>query len=211
MTDDAPPPALSLIVVSDFVCPWCYVGLQQVPKLAAKQELKVRFAPYLLDPTTPPEGKPARKWQEEHGEPTYLEQRAAAEGITFEKGRTWQPSSLLAHEAAEFVAEHHGEHSLAFHQAVFHAHFTEMADIGSAEVLVAAGESVGVPGAALREALDAHTYRLGVHEALAWAQDSGIRSVPTFIFNEEWAVVGAQEWPYFEEALKLAASPAAAS
>lgn len=199
------------MVVSDFVCPWCYVGLQQVPRLQAGRPLQLRFGPYLLDATTPPEGKPARHRPDEHGAPTYLDQRFAAEGLTFAKGRTWQPNTLLAHEAAEFVAEEHPEQALDFHQAVFRAHFADLADIGSADTLAAVAESVGVPGGALRAALDAHTYREAVEEGVAWAQGAGIRSVPTFVLNDEWAVVGAQEWPYFEEALRLAGTPAAES
>src|SRR4051812_20267370 len=67
MTSQAPA-RTSVIVISDFICPWCYIGLAQIERLAEEYDLEVDFAPYLLDPTIPPEGKP-RQGQTQPGDP----------------------------------------------------------------------------------------------------------------------------------------------
>ena len=67
--------------------------------------MEVRHAPYLLDPTTPPEGKARRPMTRPEDPPTAMELRAEALGIRFTRGRTWTSNTLLAHEGGEFAFE----------------------------------------------------------------------------------------------------------
>ncbi len=170
-----------------------------------KQEyagVEVQFAPFLLDATVPPEGRPQAppSGSGERSEArAYLEGRAEAAGVHFTQGRTHRSSSLLAHQAAEFAADHEGGALAAtFHRAVFEAYFEEMADIGEVETLARLAAGVGLPADRLREALTDGVYRERVDEAVAGARLAGVRSVPTFIFDEEYAIVGAQEYRAFE-------------
>ncbi len=132
--------------------------------------------------------------------PTAMEQRAAALGIAFTRGRTWTSNSHLALEAAEFAAEH-GDTD-RFHRRVFKAYFEELADIGDIELLVRLGEESGLPAEPLREALRTGTYRAGVDEEIAWAQQIGVTAVPTFVLDGKLAIVGAQDASVFDEVLR---------
>ncbi len=171
----------------------------------------MQFAPFLLDPGVPPEGRPQPPHGGERSEArAYLEQRAEAAGVQFTAGRTHRSSSALALQAAEFAADRGGD-AQAFHRRVFKAYFENLEDIGQVETLVRLGEETGLAGGALRQALEDGVYRERVDEAVEGARRAGVRSVPTFIFDEEYAIVGAQEYETFEAVMKeLGREPRAA-
>jgi len=199
------PGRTSLIIVSDFVCPWCYVGLREVETLMQRHDLAVRFAPYLLDPSTPPEGKPRKPQTSPDSPPSALELRGESLGITFSRGRTFTSNSMLAHQAQEFAAEyeesHPGMDPLAFHRLMFKAYFTDLEDVGTIDTVVRIGGQAGLPEAELREALESRRYEQQVEDGLGWARAVGVTAVPTFVFAEQLGVVGAQDQAVFEQAL----------
>ena len=164
--------------------------------------MEVQFAPYLLDASVPPEGRPQPPPSGKRSEArSYMEQRAESAGIRFTPGRTHRSSSVLALQAAEFAADH-GENAQAFHRHVFEAYFENLEDIGQVDTLVRLGEEAGLPGEGLRQALEDGVYRQQVEEAVEGARLAGVRSVPTFIFDEEYAIVGAQEYETFQAVMK---------
>ena len=178
----------------------------EVERLQAEYDIEVRFAPYLLDPTTPPEGKPRQRQTSPDSPPTDMELRGQALGITYSRGRTitWNPH--LAHEAAEFAAE--TPFALAFQQRMFKAYFTELEDIGQLDTVVRLGVEAGLSEAGLREALESRRYRTEVDVALRWAHEVGVSGVPTFIFDERMGVVGAQDHEVFVNVMqKLGREP----
>ena len=163
--------------------------------------MEVQFAPYLLDATVPPEGRPQPPPSGRRSEArTYMEERAEAAGIQFVEGRTHRSNSLLSLQAAEFVADH-GEGAEAFHRAVFEAYFEQLEDIGQVDTLVRIAEAAGLPGEELRQALEDGVFRERVEEAVEGARLAGVRSVPTFIFDETYAIVGAQEYETFQSVM----------
>ena len=170
----------------------------EVERLSAKYDLDVRFAPYLLDPSTPPEGKPRRQMSEPGSPPSQMEQRAESLGIRFTRGRTWTSNSHLGLEAAEFVAEHHPDLAHAFHRRMFKGYFDELLEIGTVDAIAEFGREAGVPGEPLREALEQGAYRAQVDDGIAWARQVGVSAVPTFIIDEQYAIVGAQPVEAFE-------------
>lgn len=160
----------------------------------------MQFAPFLLDPTTPPEGKPRRQMTQPGDAPTAMEQRAAALGITFTRGRTWTANSHLSLEAAEFANEH-GD-AARFHKAMFKAYFTDLADIGDLDTVVQVGADAGLPVDDLRAALTEGRYRDMVDEGIAWAQQVGVTAVPTFVLGGNFGIVGAQEAEVFARVIQ---------
>lgn len=202
--DTTSPARVRVVVVSDFVCPWCYVGLTELDKLQRDYPVDVSWAPFLLDPTVPPEGRTQPPRQTEGDPLSPVEERAEAAGLHFKRGRTFRPNSHLALEAATFAhdADASREVNEALHRALYHAHFETLDDIGDIETLVRLGTEAGLDGAALREALETRRYRDQVDEEIAMVQEIGVSAVPTFIFNNEYAIVGAETYPAFQRMME---------
>ncbi len=162
----------------------------------------MQFAPYLLDASVPAEGRPQPPSSNLKSEPrVYMEARGEALGLRFSEGRTMRSSSMLSLQAAEFAADH-GDCAEVFHRRVFDAYFDELQDIGDLDTIVRLGEESGLPGDELRQALQDKVYQEQVEEAVEGARMAGVRSVPTFIFDEQYAVVGAQEYETFQAVMK---------
>ena len=135
-----------------------------------------------------------------------MEGRASAAGLRFSPGRTRRSSSHLALEAIEFSTEQH--RPLILLRPLFKAYFERLEDIGDIETLVRIGSTTGLSQRALREALELGSFCERVDDGVAWARAAGIRSVPTFIFDEKYAIEGAQEWEAFQEVMaKLGHEP----
>jgi predicted DsbA family dithiol-disulfide isomerase len=107
------------------------------------------------------------------------------------------PNTRKAHEATEFAKEA-GE-LMPFHRAVFAAYFEREENIGDMDVLCRIGEESGLNADGLREALSDGRYAAEVEEQIAWGRAAGISGVPTFIFEEKFALVGAQEYDVFRD------------
>ena len=132
-----------------------------------------------------------------------MEQRGIELGLTYSRGRSWSSNSLRALEAGEFANEHEtAEIAWAFHRALFKAYFTDLADINDVEVLVGAGRAAGVDIEALRASLESRSYQEQVAEGLRWSREVGVTAVPTFVIDEQYAVVGAQPVEVFENVLQ---------
>ncbi len=106
-------------------------------------------------------------------------------------------NTFKAHEATEFAKE--GGRLPQFHRAVFAAYWERGENIGDEEVLCRLASECGLDGDALRTALADGRYRQRVEEQMAWARAAGLGGVPTFIFNERFALVGAQEYEMFAD------------
>jgi predicted DsbA family dithiol-disulfide isomerase len=203
---DAPRERASIIIISDFVCPWCYIGLEEVERLKQEYDFDVAYAPFYLNPGTPPEGMPSRHITPLESPKTHLEERGEDLGIKFSRGRTWTSNSHLAFEAAEFASEY-SEDQRRFRELLFKAYFEDVANIGDIDTLVRVGSEAGLPETALREALVDGRYRDRVDEGIAWSRAIGVTAVPTFVFNEQHGMVGAHELPAFRQMMEKIGQP----
>jgi predicted DsbA family dithiol-disulfide isomerase len=178
----------------------------EVERVMQEYEVAVEFAPFLLDPTTPAEGKPRRPISRPDGTLSPLEERGKLLGITFARGRTITSNSHLALEGAELAAER--GLTWPYHRAMLKAYFEGLEDIGAAETVVRVGASAGLDAGELRDALESRRYRDAVDEGIAWSRSIGVTAIPTFIFAERYAMVGAQEYDAFKSVLtKIGATP----
>jgi predicted DsbA family dithiol-disulfide isomerase len=197
---------VSVVVVSDFVCPWCYIGTTALDRLKQEYPVEVSWAPFLLDPTVPEEGRVTEP-RTKPGDPlTRVEVRAVEEGLDFARGRTFRPNSHLALEAAMYAQEQTGDTS-QFNRALYHAHFETLENIGDIDTLVRIGTECGLDGEALRDALATRRYRAAVDEDIQSVQEIGVSAVPTFIFNNEYAIVGAEKYPAFQRMMEKLGYP----
>jgi predicted DsbA family dithiol-disulfide isomerase len=138
---------------------------------------------------------PARRIVAPDAPETPMERRGEGLGIKFSRGRTTTSNSHLALEAAEFAVEY-GD-PWAFHRRMFKAYFTDLEDIGVLENVVRIGAEAGLAEKDLRAALEEGRYRQRVDEGINWTRSIGVTAIPTFVFNQRFGVVGAQELDTF--------------
>lgn len=187
--------SVRVTIVSDYICPWCYLGMARIDRLQREFDIDVTWRPFELHPEIPLEARPLGD------RVAYYERlRPVAEesGLPFQPPAR-VPNSHAALEAAE-VARENGAFD-AYHRALFRAHFAEGRDIGDHEVLAELGAACGIDAAALREALAAKRYARLVDERTEEARRQGITGTPTFIFEDgerRFPLIGAQDYLVFE-------------
>jgi len=208
-------------VVSDVVCPWCFIGKRRLEKaLALKPDVpvEVHWHPYFLNDWIPREGISREQYlTTKFGSPERykgIAQRvsaaASAEGLDYAMDKiSRQPNTLDAHRLIRWAA---GIGKAAdMKQKLMDLYFTEGADLTNHAVLVQAATDVGLDAEDVREALDSDQDVAEVEQEAASAKEAGIDGVPCFIFGGKFAVSGAQSPEYLAEAIeRLAAARDAA-
>jgi len=179
----------------------------EIEKLRKEYDLAVDWKPFFLRPETPPQGLPLpayiREKMKDPNEPLKL--RAAREGLKMVRGEII-PSTRRAHEAVEFAREHGKLESM--HAALLKRYWEQGQDLYSLDVLRGAAADAGLNPGELQAAIEAGTYRGAVEQGVQEAHELGIHAVPTFVFEDQFAVEGAQELPVFRTAMeRLGAKP----
>jgi predicted DsbA family dithiol-disulfide isomerase len=182
---------------SDVVCPWCVIGQARFEKALANYdgEVTVRLHPFRLDPDAPIPGEPAaeryaRKFGDEAQ--TMLARVVAAgeeEGLTFRFDRALTGNTFDAHRAIGYAARDGRDRALE--RALFAAYFTDGLDITDRGVLADLAASVGEDRAAAYAYLESDAGVAELTHELDEAGALGITAVPTFVFNQQFAVPGA--------------------
>jgi predicted DsbA family dithiol-disulfide isomerase len=207
-------------IYSDTVCPWCYLGKRRFElALAARPqyEPRVTWRPFELNPEIPDEGVDRAAYlagsigtpervEEAHAE---LKSRGAASGIDFrfdliERVPNTRRAHLLMAHAARCGRQ------TAVMDRVMRAYFEEGCDIGDIDVLVRLAAESGLPEYESRSALILRAGQDGVIAAERHAAVLGITGVPTFVFDGQYTISGAQEVGTFARVLDQVADFAAA-
>ena len=183
-------------MVSDVICPWCYIGKRRLSKaletLAGEVNTEIRWLPFQLNPTMPREGIPRAEYRvakfgslERSRE---LDARVAREGqsvgIAFAFERMQRTPNTVAAHALVGLAQEQGRAD-AVVDALFRAYFEEAKDIGDAAVLTDVAERCQVSGRPRQEAM---TEVVALDRQM---RELGISAVPTFILARKFAVSGA--------------------
>ena len=209
---------LALDVVSDVVCPWCYIGKRRLEKAVAAAEVAVavRWRPYQLDPTIQAGGKPRREYlQQKFGSAERIRQIhenisavGAAEGISFAFDRIeMSPNTLDAHRLVRWAEAEGVQDEIV--EALFQAYFTESRDIGDREVLADIATMAGMDRGETAARLGSDEDRDNVRREVEDAQRLGVTGVPTFILAGRYGLVGAQPAEEIARALKQIANDSA--
>lgn len=186
---------LRVVVFADFVCPYSYLAVDQIDRLAREYDVKPLWRPHWLHPDTPPEGSPreampdnaARRerlhaWIKEMAPEQYPK-------IRFPERRHY---SFRAFEALEFAYDCGLD--FAFKTALYESMWTEGRDIGETETLLDAAARVGIDTNELGIALEEGLYVDRALEAVNQARRIGITNTPT-IFLGRTRING---WHYYE-------------
>jgi len=206
---------IAIDIVSDVVCPWCYVGkkrLEAALRMLPEQSFAIFWRPFQLDPTIPKEGMPRKTYLErKFGSPERLAQMHAplieigkAEGIPFAFDKiTRSPNTLDAHRLIRWAHEAGKQDEMV--SRLFALYFTEGADIGKPEVLVKAATDVGLDGALVTQLLANGADLDPVIAEIKGAGKMGITGVPTFIFASRFAISGAHPAETIKKAIEQTA------
>lgn len=204
----SPSPAWTIDVVSDVVCPWCYIGKRkleaalELARQAGLGEPEVRWHPFQLNPDMPVEGISRKQYLEDKfGGPQrateiYARVKAAgsAAGLDLDiDGITLQPNTLAAHALLTFAQQQDAAVGNDVNERLLKAYFIENRFIGSVDELVAIAGEAGLDAQAARAFISDPQQLQQVAGADARAREMGIGGVPYFIFNQKVAVSGAQD------------------
>ncbi len=193
---------LVIDVVSDAVCPWCFVGKRRLEAALAQSgesDVAVRWRPFQLDPTIPPEGLDRRSYMrakfrddarlaEIHAR---LKALGAEVGIAFDfEAIQRSPNTLDAHRLIRWAGEAGVQDELV--ERLFSAYFEQGRDIGDRETLTSIAAECGLDAETIRRRfVDADDLE-DVRAEIEHAQRVGVSGVPFFIFANRLAVSGAQ-------------------
>jgi len=209
-------------VVSDLVCPWCYIGKRRfdnaLAQLAAPLNtpaVTITYRAYQLDPEAPQDAAPepvrdvyARKFGGVARADEILANVTAvarAEGITFNMHDAVRANTMRAHRLLKLVELEAPLLQAAVNESIMAAYFTEGRNIGDVATLIDCAARAGFSSTATTEHLvsngvceDASSITArAVAADLLWAADRDITAVPTFVINDSFAVPGAQDTDTF--------------
>jgi predicted DsbA family dithiol-disulfide isomerase len=198
-------------VVSDVVCPWCFIGKKRLEKaIALRPDLavEVRWHPYFLNDWVPREGIGRDEYlTKKFGSPERYKgiagrvvEAAAGEGLTYNPGGiSRQPNTLDCHRLILW-ARNTGD-AARMKQRLMELYFTEGADLTDREVLVKAAADCGMDANLTRELLASDRDIDRVTAEATEAKEMGIDGVPCFILGGVMAVSGAQDPAYLADAM----------
>jgi len=213
------PPAnnvLQIDVVSDVVCPWCFIGKRRLEKaIAIKPDIavEVRYRPYFLNPWVPREGISRTEYltakfgsvERYKANAHRIVAAARQEGLVYNPDAiAHQPNTLDCHRLILWAAETGG--SARMKQRLMDLYFTEGADLSDPEVLVAAARDCGLDADMIRARLASDRDVERISAEAERAKEAGIDGVPCFIFGGVVAVSGAQAPEYLADAMARAAA-----
>ena len=191
---------IAIDIVSDAVCPWCFIGkrnleaaLAELPDVATE----IHWRPYQLDATIPAEGVDRKAYLQRKFGARVAEiygrvaEAGAAAGIPFAfEAIARSPNTLDAHRLIRWSWSAGKQDAVV--ERLFRDFFIDGKDIGDRAVLIAAARDCGMDVDLVASLLDSDVDKEGVRGEIASAQDLGVTGVPFFILNGKYALPGAQ-------------------
>ena len=204
---------LKIDIVSDVVCPWCAIGYKKLSK--AMEDLneeilfEVNWKPYELHPEIPTEGFNKEeyykiKFRNSNGSKDRFnhiteEGKKAGLEFNFDKSKNL-PNTFLAHRLLWFSRSKDMQDVIA--EALFHAYFTEGRDIGSIHELISISTENGLQKSEIEDFFKTDVGSDEILREELRAKEMKIFSVPTYIFNKKYLLVGGQEADTFKSYMK---------
>ena len=210
---------LSIDIVSDVVCPWCYIGKRKLEAALAQratrdaERVQVRWLAFQLNPDIPAGGVDRRSYLErkfggpERAQQIYARIKAAGDevGIAFDFERiVRQPNTIDAHRLTAWAQDLDPTAADALVERLFRAYFIEGIDIGNVDALAALAGDAGFDAAAARAWLVSDAGRAAIEAEEERSRALGVSGVPFFVFNHRLAVSGAQPPEVLLEAMEQA-------
>lgn len=192
---------ITLDIISDTICPWCYIGKRRLERALAMRpdaKLDIRWRPYQLDPTIPPGGVAraeylaakfggAQRVEEIHDR---LRAAAAQDGIDFAFDRiTRTPNTINSHRLIRWAGTAGCQEAVV--ERLFRSYFVEGGDIETPTSLAGIARDCGMDGDLVAELLAGDADIELVEREVVTARKIGVTGVPCFIFADRFGVMGA--------------------
>ncbi len=208
-------PTIHIEVVSDVVCPWCYIGKRRmetaVDQLKDQFDFDITFLPFELNPDLPPEGTDQKTYLTNKfgGEERYQQitrqvtDVARKEGLSFDFSKQKvSPNTRDAHRII-WLAKQEGR-QLAVKEAFMKAYFESGIDLSKRENIIQVAVEAGLERKHVAHLLDSDEGLTEVTLAEQVNRQRGISGVPFYIINNKYGISGAQPAEFFVNAFKQA-------
>lgn len=204
---------LKIDIVSDVVCPWCTIGFKRLEKaiaeLGIEDKVDIEWQPFELNPNMPAIGQNVQEHitekygstlQQQKESQQFMSDAGAELGFTFDYYDEMRMSNTFdAHILLEYAKDHDKQTELKMRLTA--SFFSERKDVSNREVLRQTLIDVGLDADEGMAKLDDDNARTEVRNKEAYWQKLGVRSVPSFVFNKESAITGAQPTDLFKQVL----------
>ncbi len=215
-------PVIKIDIVSDVVCPWCFIGKRRMEKamsaLSNDYDFDVSYLPFELNPQTPKEGFSQKEYlskkfggeEKYHQITQHVTHVAADEGLLFDFNKqAISPNTRDAHRVIWF-AKNEGK-QLPVKEAFLKAYFEQGIDLTKKENIISVAVSAGLDAKRITSLLDSQE---GLQEVIQLEQQNhqrGISGVPFYVINNQYGISGAQPSDVFIQALREIGSEVALS
>jgi predicted DsbA family dithiol-disulfide isomerase len=198
--------ALKIVMFSDYICPFCYIGFETVRKLKPEFNFELEWRGFQIHPDWPAEGLAAdhvRATGDPDSRRALWERISAmAEAVGF----SMRPPAVLTNSRAALAATEFARESgrdEALEERIYRAYFSEGMNIGDPAVVVKLATEAGLDSSAVADAIKSPKYELRLKNNALAANQRGVNGVPTF-FIGEYPLVGAQSPDAMRSILKRA-------
>ncbi len=191
---------LTIEIVSDVICPWCFIGKRRFERalslLPEGVEKEIHWRPFELNPDMPAEGIDRKSyrtrkfgsWERSQALDAQLAQTGAGEGIRFAFDRMQRtPNTREAHRLIWLAAKQGLQGAVV--EALFHAYFEDALNVGDRDVLARVASEAGMD---TREFLDTDQGAVEVQAEEVRARRMGVDGVPFFLMGGAIPISGAQ-------------------
>ena len=208
---------VSVDVISDVVCPWCFIGQKRLDTAIAAVpdvDVDVRWRPFQLDPTIPPEGKDRKAYMlAKFGSEARLKEihdrivpLGAADGIAFDfHAIEVSPNTLDAHRLIRWAGARGADVQGKVTKRLFQLYFEEGVNIGDHAVLAEVAGANAMDAGIVRDLLATDADKDAVRAEIENAQAMGVSGVPFFVLDGKYAVSGAQDAATLADAIRQVA------
>jgi predicted DsbA family dithiol-disulfide isomerase len=198
---------------SDVMCPFCYIGKRRfeaaLARFAHKDKIGITWKSFQLNPSLKTNGNQnvndylaeAKGWSPDYARQMNdrVTQMAAEEGLEYHMDNAVVANSFDAHRIIQFAKTHNKAD--AVEEALFRAYFTDGKNTADQNTLLELAIAAGLDAAEITNVLKTDAFAAEVEHDIYEAQQIGVRGVPYFVFNDRYAVSGAQASETFLGAL----------
>jgi predicted DsbA family dithiol-disulfide isomerase len=209
-------PVIQIDVVSDVVCPWCYIGKRRLEKAIegtqSSDNLQVKnieiiYRAYQLDPSVPKEGTNFQTYMENRFGRNFVEkfhqveQAGRTEGLEFNFSNLPKAINTFTLHRILTVALQDGIQS-EVKESFMKAYFVDKQDLTQENILIKVMENCGWKAGKTLKIIHSDITTDEVKEEMNYYRQLGVTGVPFFIFNQKYAVSGAQPVEVFAEIIE---------